>query len=221
MVTLILLFVLFSAQAVEAELITALFYKGSPEGWVGAGETVLVTPADGFEFFVEPWYAGVINVWVSDFQTNPDFWSARWWSLQLASPYQQVLGVGRYERARRWPFQENFQPGLNFDGNGRGNNVLVGCFEIFELDLAPDGSVAALAVDFIQYDEGIKTWWTIGGVRYQSQIPIPPEPQGPPADCFFPEPSTGNLAVLASLICLPLQRRFRLRLGRRFLSAKS
>jgi hypothetical protein len=33
------------------------------------------------------------------------------------------------------------------------------------------------AIDFVQYDETINTWWNFGSLRYNSDLPITPVPE--------------------------------------------
>ena len=158
--------------------ISSLFYTSSPDSWVGAGETVEVTSLDGFDFFVHRNFDNGVSFAINDFANNPDFWSTQWWYLDLAAPYQAPLQVGTYYSATRFPFQSNATPGLDFSGNGRGNNTLIGAFEVLQADYADDGSVIVFAANFIQYDEGFPSWWIIGGIRYTStnNVHTIPEP---------------------------------------------
>lgn len=82
---------------------------------------------------------------------NPsDGW---FWSLNLASPKGRPLTTGTYDSARRYPFQPDGQPGLDFGGTGRGCNTLTGRFTISELRIVGD-AVVRLAATFEQNCEG-------------------------------------------------------------------
>ncbi len=156
----------------QAEAAIEFAYSSSPQSWVGGGETVSVTPALGFSFVPYRNYGNGVSFFVNDFDANPDFWATRWWYLDFAAPYGQPLSVGSYQGATRWPFQEMGSAGLDFSGNGRGNNTLTGSFDVLEVTYAVDGEVLTFAADFLQYDEGFQNWWNIGSIRYNSDIPV-------------------------------------------------
>lgn len=54
------------------------------------------------------------------------------WNLELAAPSAQELGVGTYEGATRYPFQDPSVPGLSFYGDGVGCNTDTGSFQVLE-----------------------------------------------------------------------------------------
>ena len=172
-----------------AQAATLLSFLSSPYSWVGGGETSTAGPANGFEIGVQgdPFTMlefRVIEPW------TPDGW--RWWYLRLAAPEGANLSVGSYANATRWPFQETTAPGLDFSGNGRGNNRLTGSFNILESNVADDGTFS-FAVDFLQYDEEHTNWWVKGAVRYNSEVPINLTPESivvdPPIDMGYnPDP---------------------------------
>lgn len=176
---------------VQAFAITALYYTSSAESWVGNGETVLVTPVGGFEFTASRNYDNGVSFAVNDFNTNPDFWSTRWWYIDFVAPNDAPLAVGTYLNATRFPFQAPSSPGLAFIGNGRGNNTLTGSFSVLEASYAQDGAVLSFAADFLQYDEGIQSWWNIGAIRYNSSVAI----------AAVPEPSTSLLLLVGLALC--------------------
>lgn len=172
-----------------AQAATLLSFLSSPYSYVGGGETVSAGPDKGFDINVQgdPFTMldfRVIEPW------SPDGW--RWWYLRLAAPQGANLSVGTYANATRWPFQETTAPGLDFSGNGRGNNRLTGSFNILESNVADDGTFS-FAVDFLQYDEESTNAWIKGAIRYNSEVPInlTPEPivVDPPIDLGYnPDP---------------------------------
>jgi len=183
-----------SLQAAQAA--TLLSFLSSPYSWVGGGETVSAGPDNGFDISVlgdqftpitqitSTLHFSVLEPW------TPDGW--RWWYLRLAAPEGANLSVGSYAYATRWPFQETTAPGLDFSGNGRGNNRLTGSFNILESNVADDGTFS-FAVDFLQYDEESSNAWIKGAIRYNSEVPInlTPEPivVDPPIDLGYnPDP---------------------------------
>jgi hypothetical protein len=176
-----------SLQAAQAA--TLLSFLSSPYSYVGGGETVSAGPANGFEIGVQGDPFTMLDFRVIEPWT-PDGW--RWWYLRLAAPEGANLAVGSYANATRWPFQETTAPGLDFSGNGRGNNSLTGSFNILESNIAEDGTFS-FAVDFLQYDEEITNWWIKGALRYNSDVPVnlTPEPivVDPPIDLGYnPDP---------------------------------
>jgi hypothetical protein len=156
----------------QAEAATEFAYSSSSQSWVGGGETVSVTPALGFTFTPHRNFNNGVSFAINDFDTNPDFGATRWWYLNFAAPYDQPLTIGSYQGATRWPFQEIGAAGLDFSGNGRGNNMLTGSFDILEVTYALDGELLTFAADFLQYDEGFHDWWNIGSIRYNTDIPV-------------------------------------------------
>ena len=167
----------FSGQGL-ATPITGLYYESSPQSWVGGGATVLVTPSDDFDFIASRNFDSGMSFAVNDFSENPHFWSTRWWYLDFSAPFNQLLQVGHYSNATRYPFQDFDDPGLNFSGNGRGNNQLSGYFDVREVSYGPNGQVLSFAADFTQFDENFESGWNKGGLRYNSAIPLfsVPEP---------------------------------------------
>jgi hypothetical protein len=172
-----------------AQAATLLSFLSSPYSWVGGGETVSAGPDNGFEIGVQGDPFTMLDFRVIEPWT-PDGW--RWWYLRLAAPEGANLSVGSYANATRWPIQDTTAPGLDFSGNGRGNNRLTGSFNILESNIAEDGTFS-FAVDFLQYDEEITNWWIKGAIRYNSEVPInlTPEPivVDPPIDLGYnPDP---------------------------------
>ena len=192
----------FSANAAP---ITALYYTSSPESWVGHGETVTVTPAEGFQFTAQPNFDNGVSFAINDFLTNPDFQKTRWWYLDFAAPFSALLTVGFYDHATRFPFQDAENPGLDFSGNGRGNNMLTGFFEVLEAVYAADGSVLKFAADFTQFDEGFANWWNRGSIRFNSDIPL--------IISQVPEPATGLLLFAALLAAATVRHQRRSQRG--------
>ncbi|MFA5336455.1 MAG: PEP-CTERM sorting domain-containing protein [Candidatus Omnitrophota bacterium] len=162
-----------SVFTVRIEASTILYYTSSPFSWVGGGETVAVTREDGFAFFASRNYDNGVSFGINDFATNPDDQAQRSFSLDLAAPYDAVLLPGHYADATRFPFQEEAYPGLSFSGYGRGNNTLLGYFDVYEVTYGVHDEVLTFAADFVQYDGGFEDAWNRGSIRYNSDYPIP------------------------------------------------
>ncbi|NDW23097.1 hypothetical protein [Alteromonas hispanica] len=139
----------------------------SPQGdYIGGGQSRFFTDADGV-FNVNS-YEESANYLDVSFNGND------WWNLDLAAPSDEIIGVGVYEGARRYPFQSPTSPGLSFTGSGRGCNQSSGRFEIFELSYNESGEVESLAVDFEQSCE-LTNPTLKGQFRYNSNMPLNPQ----------------------------------------------
>lgn len=177
----------------------SLYLHADPDSYVGGGigaETVL-------------WTHGVEGIFSTqrnfDKGISVSFDDGNFWSLDFAAPtYSPItntndgndLAIGFYDQATRFPFNSPTRPGLNFSGNGRGNNQLGGWFRVLDVGYAPNGDVERFAVDFRQFDESEDMTGpsTYGSLRINSTIPINPVPL-PTAWVLF---ATGIL--LASLV---------------------
>ncbi|QYK00928.1 hypothetical protein [Shewanella psychrotolerans] len=94
-----------------------------------------------------------------------------WWTLDIAAPKGQQLTTKRYENATRYPFQAPLAPGLDFNGDHRGCNSVLGEFEIIELAYDADNQVKKLAVNFQQSCE--QTSPVLKGlIRYNSSAKL-------------------------------------------------
>lgn len=175
---------------------TEFFFTSSPQSWIGQGQTVSVTPAMGFTFIANVNFAEGVSFWVEGV-APPEFPIVHWWSLDFSGPDRTPLTVGVYPGAVRLSVQGPGQPGLDFSGNGRGNNTLTGWFEVLEIEISPQQTVASFAADFIQYDEGSAGAWNVGAIRFNSTVPI----------TVVPEPASILLLSLGAVAVLGLVRR--------------
>lgn len=177
----------------------SLYLHAEPGSWVGGGigaDTVLWTHGVEGIFFTQRNFNKGISVTFND---------GNFWSLEFVAPtYNPItntndgndLAIGFYDQATRFPFNSPMRPGLDFSGNGRGNNQLGGWFRVLDVAYASDGEVDRFAVDFRQFDESEAMTGpsTYGSLRINSTIPINPVPL-PTAWVLF---ATGIL--LASLV---------------------
>jgi hypothetical protein len=172
--------IFFAANSVSAA--TIFTFDSSPTSWVGQGESVYVTPSDGYLFTP----SGNLNhVSVRIASLNSPFgpnWNPssghpyNYWTLDLAAPFSDPLDIGLYSNAARYPFQDNNQPGLTLFGNHRGNNRNGGFFEILDINFNLDGTLDSLAVDFTQYGEQQESRWVTGSLRFNSDVAVVPLP---------------------------------------------
>lgn len=179
-----------------------LSFESSKSSWVGQGESHTVSPNDGYIFSGgQARFDNSLTFRVASLNSpfGPE-WDPlsgeryNYWSLDLAAPFDQVLGLGLYENTARYPFQANDQPGLTFSGNHRGNNRNSGFFEILEISFDNLGNVGSLAVDFTQYGETNMDWWINGKFRFNSDIPI--------SGATVPEPSVIYLFAIGMIAFL-------------------
>jgi len=168
--------IIMSAFVTAANATTALYYFSEPGDWIGQGETVWVTPADGFDFNVSRNFDNGISFDINNFNDSTvPIQDQQWWHLDFSAPFNADLVVGPYEGATRFPFQDVSEPGLSFSGNGNGCNTLTGRFDILEVSYAPAGDVQQFSANFEQHCEGGDPA-LFGQIRYNSLAPIDPVP---------------------------------------------
>ena len=153
---------------------TFFYFTSSPQSWIGQGQTQMYTTV-----------TASVTYNLGAYSDSVHFAGGGGFGLTIVGPNLSLPVVGMNSNATRWPFQGS-GPGMDFTGPGRGNNTLTGYFNVLQAEYDASGQVAAFAVDFLQYDEGIATWWNSGSIRYNSPIAIP-------------EPSTALLVALALL----------------------
>ncbi|MCF2948054.1 hypothetical protein L0668_08050 [Paraglaciecola aquimarina] len=143
-----------------------LFYDSESGDYIGGGQTMFHTDTDG-------------SIFSSSDSDRPNYVEVRYtgdarWSLDLASPNNEILEAKKYEEATRYPFQSQTKPGLSFTGNGRGCNQSFGEFEILEIEYEENGQLDKLAVNFTQHCEGLSAPKLKGMVRLNSSARLNP-----------------------------------------------
>ena len=162
----IVVFVSLCSYAASASTATTYLYLNSQPGdYIGQGITQTLTPSEG-TFSVSN---GLNTVNVS-FHT-PDF--SQSWYLNFGSPLSVKFGKSQYVGAQRTPFRGPTRPGIDVSGDGRGCNTDTGQFLVSDFGLAPDGTVARLAIDFEQHCEGAAPA-LYGSLRYNSGVSAVP-----------------------------------------------
>lgn len=142
---LILLGLLLVAASAQGQ-VTSLSLNSDPGDFVGGGQTIFLTPAEG-SFSAQGFSTG--GAVFVDF-----FGSGQFWFLDFAAPSGQPLAVGVYSGATRYPFELPSQPGLSVVGNGAGCNTVTGDFAILEISYGADGNIASFDATFDQHCEG-------------------------------------------------------------------
>lgn len=182
---------------------TVFYYTSTPGSWVGGGETRTIKPTTnfGFDFTATRNFDNGVSLSINDFATNPDRTNL-WWFLDFAAPGNADLAEGLYLGATRFPFQALDEPGLTMAGNGRGNNMQTGYFNVLEYVTDLNEDVVSFAADFLQYDELQTVFYTWGSIRFNSDFDVTLNPVLNP----IPIPPAG---VLFAAALLAFGRRFR------------
>ena len=143
-----------------------LYLKSQVGDYIGGGQTVTYTDADGtFSAFG----GGTDHVAVS-FQTPG---VGHWWTLDFGAIKGQTVGPGMYEGSTRYPFQSPTHSGLDVSGDGRGCNTLTGRFVVLEASFDLSGKVLTFAADFEQHCEGGMPA-LYGALRFHSSLAVVP-----------------------------------------------
>jgi len=125
---------------------TGVSFFSEPGHWVGDGTERVFTPADASITFDDNFDNGIS---VSILTTDA---SSQLWGLDLSAPNEQQIGVGVYNAATRFAFNDPAVPGLSFRGNGRGLNTLTGRFEVLDIAYNAQGDLTRLNAVFEQID---------------------------------------------------------------------
>ena len=142
---LILFCLLFFGVTAEAQ-VTSLTLNSDPGDYIGGGQFTFLTPGDGAFSARQNFDQGVS---VSFFGQPGTFWF-----LDFAAANNQLLAVGAYVGAVRFPFQASTQPGLSVSGDGRGCNTLTGSFQVLEVSYGPGTTINSFDATFEQHCEG-------------------------------------------------------------------
>ncbi|HET7726212.1 MAG TPA: Calx-beta domain-containing protein [Candidatus Limnocylindrales bacterium] len=116
-----------------------LYFESSPGDRIGQGQTRLHTEADST--FTPDWGGRIVQLFVN----APGGWSAEF-SGPDAMP---LLTRGLYENVQRFPFHNPAKGGMDFSGEGRGCNEVLGTFAVDEITW--DGTeLASVSIRFVQ-----------------------------------------------------------------------
>src|SRR4051794_11610848 len=96
----------------EVNAATFFYFTSSPTSWVGHGQTLTLT--SGFH---------AIRTYDLGAYTNSVDLAAGGYDLTIVGPGLTLPTVGFYPNATRWPFMGS-GAGMDFSGDGRGNNTL-------------------------------------------------------------------------------------------------
>lgn len=127
---------------------TFLAFRSEAGDWIGQGLTRRYGLADGTWSARALPYPSLSTYLDISLEPLPGRGTPSW-RLRLSAPNGQTIAPGVYEDARDWPGYEH--PSLEFWGEGRGCNGIVGRFVVHELKVAPDSSIERLHAEFEQY----------------------------------------------------------------------
>jgi hypothetical protein len=128
--------------------VTSLSLTGEPGDFVLGNQSKFLTPADG-TFNVSENFDNGVSLFFSGNQLG------EFWLVDFAAPNNQLLTVGTYTGATRFPFQAFSEPGLSIAGDGAGCNTLTGNFTVLEINYGPGGSIISFDATFEQHCEGV------------------------------------------------------------------
>lgn len=146
-IRLFLLVVSVFATAAHAQ-VTSLSLTGEPGDFILGNQSKFLTPADG-TFNVSENFDNGVSLFFSGNQLG------EFWLVDFAAPNNQLLTVGTYTGATRFPFQALSEPGLSIAGDGAGCNTLTGDFTVLEINYGPAGSISSFDATFEQHCEGV------------------------------------------------------------------
>ena len=178
----------FSILAAPARAqVTSLTMNSDSGDYIGGGQFQFYTPSDGVFSAYQNYDQGV----------SLSFNSAgyeHWWYLDFAAPNDQLLTVGTYNGATRFPFQASSEPGLSVTGDGRGCNTNTGSFTVLEVSYGSNGAINSFDAIFEQHCEGM-TPAVRGEIRYNAH---PVVTMTAPAQLTFLAGQPVNFAVSAT-----------------------
>lgn len=131
---------MFLATTARAQ-VTSLSLNSDPGDFVGGGQTIFLTPADG-TFTANQNFDNGVSV---NFEGNQ---LGQFWFMDFAAANNAPLTVGTYTGAMRFPFQASSSPGFDVFGDGAGCNTLTGTFTVLQVSLGATGTVNSFDATF-------------------------------------------------------------------------
>lgn len=144
--------------------VTALRINSDSGDWIGQGQSISLTPADGS--FSAYGMMGSPSADVSFAGQAGEFWS-----LRFAAPSGRALTVGIYSGAVRLYQQTLDQPGMDISGEGRICTTLTGSFTVLEISYGIDEYITSFDAIFEQYCDG-STAALRGEIRYNAHLGV-------------------------------------------------
>jgi hypothetical protein len=134
--------------AAAASAVTDVVMLSDPGDFIGLGEAKLFTPPGAAIAARATPALGFLSVTVDGGPARDNF------DFEFAAPPGALLVPGVYENAERAAFRTAGHPGIDIGGDGRGCNTDAGRFDLRDLAVKPDGTVARLWVGYEQHCEG-------------------------------------------------------------------
>jgi len=153
-----------SAPAAHADsTVTSFSFVSAPGDFVGAGQTVSYTGADGQLGGGGTAGRVIFSAIVGGVQ----------WVVNLAAPLGSQLVPGTYDNAVRVVNQTGTQPGIDVYGDGRGCNNDFGSFAIRAISADSHGVVDVLDATFTQHCESLDAPPLSGVVKFNAPASAP------------------------------------------------
>jgi hypothetical protein len=144
---------------------STFFFYSSPQSWIGQGESFTAAATNGFTITAQRNVHNGVSISIAS--------PSRYWFLDFAAPGSAPLTPGQFNNATIWPTQGPSSPGMNFAGNGRMNNSLIGYFNVLAIEFGSGNTINRFDADFLQYDEGQPSGWNQGSIRFDGFAPVP------------------------------------------------
>jgi hypothetical protein len=146
---------------------TSLTMTSDAGDYIGAGKTYNFTGANSVIWLTSGSLTGL--------SARLNSSDGQWWDVDMYPASGEVLAVGNYTNATRYPFNGSGN-GLNVDGDGRGCNTLTGSFRVKQVAFsAVDNSLQHFDGTFVQHCKGQSPALS-GELKYESAPVITPPP---------------------------------------------
>ncbi len=160
-----------TAQTAETRIdvrgVTSLAMRSAPGESVGQGQSYYFPETAG-GFAIGQNYDNGVSISYSGENYLTD------WRLDFAAPESARLQPGTYTGARRFPYQDRSEPGLEVSGAGRRSNLLTGSFTVKQVVYGTDDTITSFWATFVQHD-GASGPALFGEIKFNADAPDLPE----------------------------------------------
>jgi hypothetical protein len=173
---------------------TFVYLESAPSDFVGDAKQYTYTPRNSHLSVTQA--NGALSVGLN----GDEWWTGNFKAMNVVSRVRP----GWYRDLQRWPFHNPVKGGLDWSGDGRGCNQLVGWFAVDEITYV-NGQLATLDMRFEQRCQDVP--WLVGPLRGRirwdaNDSATPPGPRRIPERLWEPQdgatPAAGNYVYLAS-----------------------
>lgn len=144
---------------------STFFFNSSATSWIGQGETVTASSANGYTITGQRQPNNMISISISS--------QTRSWFLDFAAPDGGLLAAGQYIGAAQTPNPPSGVPGMNFYSNTRTASTVLGYFEVTAVEYGAGNTINRFDANFLQYDEGQASNWNQGSIQFDGLAPVP------------------------------------------------